>query len=108
MYSMYCAYMARRPIRPREPRRVVTASEAVRNFAGLVERVREERAAYVVERAGRPVVVVVPPDTRACTLRDLAAWLRGRPALDAAYLDEVEAAVRSFNRPAVPGDPWER
>jgi len=33
--------------------RTVSASEAAKNFGALVDRVREERAEYIIERAGR-------------------------------------------------------
>lgn len=88
--------------------RTVSASEAAKNFGALVDRVRSERAVYVVERAGTPVVRIEPAETVRCTLGDLAGWLRSREPLDARYLDEVERVVAAFNEPAVPGDQWER
>jgi antitoxin (DNA-binding transcriptional repressor) of toxin-antitoxin stability system len=92
----------------RHRRNHVTASEAAKKFGALVDRVREERAVYVVERGGRPVAQIGPVSTGSCTLAQLADWLRARPALDDAYLDDVERAASAFNVPAVPGDPWER
>lgn len=88
--------------------RTVSASEAAKNFGALVDRVRSERAVYVVERGGAPVVRIEPVETVRCTLGDLAAWLRSREPLDPRYLDEVERVVAAFNDPAVPGNPWER
>ena len=96
--------MARKPTKPRR----VPASEAAKNFGALADRVRSERAAYIVERAGVPVVRIEPVDVVRCTIEDLAGWLSDRDPLDSACLDEVERAVQAYNDPTVPGDPWER
>ena len=86
----------------------VTASEAAKKFGALVDRVREERAIYIVERGGRPVAQIGPVTGGSCTLGRLAEWLEARPRLDDGYLDDVERAASAFNVPAVPGDPWGR
>ena len=88
--------------------RRVTASEAAKNFGALADRVRSERAAYVVERGGVPVVRVEPVDVVRCTFRDLADWFGDREPLDARYLNEVALVVAAANTPTIPGDPWER
>lgn len=88
--------------------RRVTASEAAKNFGALADRVRSERAAYIVERGGVPVVRVEPIDVVRCTFRELADWYADREPLDSRYLDEVERLITAANVPAVPGDPWER
>jgi hypothetical protein len=88
--------------------RKVTASEAAKNFGALADRVRSERAAYVVERGGVPVVRVEPVDVVRCTFRDLADWFSDREPLDGQFLKEVERFIEASNAPAVPGDPWER
>lgn len=72
-----------------------------------MDRVREERAAYVIERGGRPVAQIGPAPAPSCTFRDLAAFLRDRHRLDDAYFREVESGVARANRPAVPEDRWE-
>ncbi len=86
--------------------RTVTASFAAKNFGTLIDAVRDERAAYVVERAGVPVVEVVPVPRRGITLLDLAASGFGRDRLPEEYLREVERGIMLLNRPAVPKDPW--
>ena len=86
--------------------RTVSATAAAKTFGRLIDRVREERAEYLIERGGTPVARIVPLGAGACTLGDLADLLTRRAELDAAYLDEVEAGVKAWNRPAVPGDPW--
>lgn len=88
--------------------RTVTASEAAKNFGALADRVRSERATYVVERGGVPVVRVEPVDVVRCTFRDLADWYADREPLDSRYLDEVERMIKAANTPAVPGDLWDR
>ena len=88
--------------------RTVTASEAAKNFGALADRVRSERATYVVERGGVPVVRVEPVDVVCCTFRDLADWYADREPLDSRYLDEVERMIKAANTPAVPGDLWDR
>ena len=40
--------------------RVVTATEAAKNFGSIIDRVREDRAVYVVERGGTPVAEIGP------------------------------------------------
>lgn len=86
----------------------VTASDAAKKFGALVDRVREERAVYIIVRGGRPVAQIGPVAGGHCTLARLAERLASRPRLDDAYLDDVERAVSGFNVPAVPGDPWGR
>lgn len=87
-------------------RRSVTASYAAKNFGALVNAVREERAAFVVERSGVPVVEIISARGARATLADLAAVYRGPDRLPEEYLREVERGVALLNRPAVPGDPW--
>jgi prevent-host-death family protein len=84
----------------------VSATTAAKGLGGLIDRVREERAEYVIERGGTPVVRLVPVRATSCTLAALSALLKRKVALDPTYLDEVEAGVRAANEPAVPGDPW--
>lgn len=87
--------------------RTISATAAAKNFGRLVDRVREERAVYVVERAGRPVAEIGPAAARTCTVRDLVAFLRARHRLDDTYFKEVEAGIAFLNRPALPEDRWE-
>ena len=90
----------------RPAKRTVSATVAAKTFGGLIDRVREERAEYTIERGGTPVAKVVPLAEVSCTLGELAALLkRGKP-LDPRYFDEVEKGIRAWNKPAVPADPW--
>jgi len=91
-------------------RHTVTATEAAKNFGRLVNRVREDRTTYVVERGGAPVAEIAPVARRVSTFRDLKAWIadQTRPRADKEYLRIVEDVVRSHNKPRVPRNPWER
>jgi len=93
--------------RPRRGRARITATEAAKNFGRLVDRVREERATYVVERGGVAVARISPADAPPCTLGDLRALVRDRHA-DEEYLRTVDAAVSRHNRPRIRRNPWAR
>jgi antitoxin (DNA-binding transcriptional repressor) of toxin-antitoxin stability system len=86
--------------------RTISATDAAKNFGRLVDRVREARAVYVIERSGRPVAQIGPAPAPGCTFRDLAAFLHERPRLDETYLTEIESGVARANRPALPEDRW--
>lgn len=87
-------------------RPIISATEAAKTFGRVVDRVREERATFVVERGGVPVAQIGPVASTRCTLRDLTTVLRSVPRADEAYLRAVEAGVRRSNKPAVPRNPW--
>lgn len=87
-------------------RQTISATDAAKTFGGLVDRVREERAVYIIERAGTPVARIGPVETSRCTVADLVALLRTGPRLEETYLREVERGVDAWNRPAVPRDRW--
>ena len=98
--------------RPRVARRagarVVSATEAAKSFGGLVDRVRESGAVYVVERGGVPVAELGPVARPAVHLRELVSLLRSLAPADAAFAREVAAGVEKANKPSVPGNPWDR
>lgn len=89
--------------------RAVSATYAARNFAFLVDQVREERAACVVERRGKPVVEIRPVENRVVTVREFVALFptgARRPA-DEEYLRAVEEGIAFLNRAEVPESPWD-
>lgn len=88
--------------------RVISATDAAKTFGGLVDRVRQDHAVYVVERGGRPVAQIGPVRAVSCTVAELVTLLRSREPLDEKYLDEVEAGLKLWNRPLVPKDTWAR
>jgi hypothetical protein len=88
-------------------RRVVTASDAAKNFGALVERVREARATFVVERAGVPVVQITPAAGVSPTVADLVDCLRTGGRLGEPYLKAVEHGIAFLNEPSIPSSRWE-
>jgi prevent-host-death family protein len=86
----------------------VSATDAAKNFGRLIDRVREERVEYVVERSGTPVVRVVPVHGPAFTLGAFKSLLASASHVAPAYADEVERAIERHNRPRVRRNPWRR
>ena len=87
-------------------RPTISATDAAKTFGGLVDRVREERAVYVIERGGTPVAQIGPVPTASCTVAEFVALLRTRERLDEGYLREVEAGLKAWNKPSVPRNRW--
>lgn len=87
----------------------VPATEAAKNFGRLIDRVRESRDTYIVQRGGTPVAAITPVDRETFTMRDLKvlAAESGHRA-PAEYLDAVEHAAARRNRPRVRRNPWGR
>ena len=56
--------------------RVVSATEAAKNFGEVLARVREERAVYVVERRGKPVAEIRPVEESIFTGADFVELVR--------------------------------
>lgn len=87
-------------------RRRVSATAAAKGFGGLVDKVREQGATFVVERGGVPVAHIGPVPAARCTVADMVEHLRTVRGRDEAFAREVRAGVRRLNAPAVPRDPW--
>ena len=89
--------------------RAVSATHAARNFASLVNRVREEGVAYVVERSGKPVAEIRPVEDRVVTLREFVALFPAeeRRPTDEEYLRAVEEGIAFLNQAEVPERPWD-
>jgi antitoxin (DNA-binding transcriptional repressor) of toxin-antitoxin stability system len=86
----------------------VSATEAAKNFGRLVDRVREQRASYVVERGGKAVARIAPIEHQSFTLRDFKALVGAPPRVDEAYAASLERVVARHNRPRVRRNPWGR
>jgi prevent-host-death family protein len=54
----------------------ISVTEAARNFADCVNRVRYQNMTFVLLKNGSPVARLVPAEEKVCTGRDLAAALR--------------------------------
>jgi len=86
----------------------VSATEAAKNFGRLVDRVREERTTYVVERGGKAVARITPMEREVFTLADLRALITASPRAEAEYLSATENAASTRNRPRARRNPWAR
>ena len=85
----------------------VSATEAVRSFSDLLNRIRYRAEEFVVERAGEPVCRMTPAaPAKGLSLRDLASLLREIPKPDADYASDVRRATRHQGR--LPRSPWGR
>lgn len=56
---------------------VISVTEAARNFADCVNRVRYQNMTFVLVKNGLPVARIVPNEEKVCTGRDLAEALEG-------------------------------
>jgi len=54
----------------------ISVTEASRNFADCVNRVRYQDASFVLHKNGEPVAQLVPAERKGCTGAELAAALR--------------------------------
>jgi len=54
----------------------ISVTEAARNFADCVNRVRYQNMTFVLLKNGTPVARIVPNESKACTGRELAEALR--------------------------------
>ncbi len=85
----------------------LSATEAVRSFSDLLNRIRYRGEEFVVERGGEPICRMTPAaPTKVLTLRELASVLREIPDADTDYASDVRRAVRSQKR--LPRSPWAR
>jgi antitoxin (DNA-binding transcriptional repressor) of toxin-antitoxin stability system len=85
----------------------LSATEAVRRFSDLLNRIRYRGEEFVVERSGEPICRMTPAGpAKTLSLRDLASVLREIPRPDTGYASDVRRASRSQRR--LPRSPWER
>ena len=101
--------MSKRTFRPRSHSAIrVPATEAAKNFGRLVDRVREERATFVIERGGMAVAQIAPVARAPFTMADFKALVGDVAPVDDAYLRAVERAIDQHNRPRARRNPWAR
>ncbi len=89
----------------------ISATRAVRDFSELLNRIKFNRAHYVIERGGKPVASMRPIDekTEFLTLGELKTLLKNLPRLD----DELDAFAADLedianNQPLMEmDDSWE-
>ena len=91
----------------------ISATEAARDFGGILQRVRSHGESFVVTDNGEAVcrigpVEVVPPSVgpKRFTAAELADLVERLPRPDPGFADDVEAAIAS--QPLeVPKSPWD-
>jgi len=86
--------------------RRITATQAVRSFSELLNRVKYRGEEFIVERGGEAICRISPITSSGTTLADLAGLLKSLPRMDEEYLKAVEEAARQKRE--VPESPWER
>jgi hypothetical protein len=86
---------------------VLTASEFVRSFSDIVNRVVYRGEEFVVERNGQPAFQITRAtgSDRRCTAADFDALFSSGPHADPAFADDLEAVVCS--QPDAPAGFWE-
>jgi len=84
----------------------ITATEAARHFSELLNRVRYRGESFTIERGGKPVCEIVPPQSASFTVADLARLLKTLSPPDKGYWVAVERIIKEQQR--VAGSPWER
>jgi prevent-host-death family protein len=84
----------------------ISATEAARHFSELLNRVRYRGESFTVERSGKPVCEIIPPESRSFTVADLSRLLKSLPVPDKKFRASVDRIIREQQR--VAGSPWER
>ena len=85
--------------------RTVTATEAARRFAALVDEVRRTGRSMIVTQHGRPVCRIAPAPEPESTIDTLIEALASGPRVDSEFLETVEAITRT--QPRLPRSPWD-
>ena len=86
----------------------MSATDAAKTFGSLVDRVRETRVTYVIERSGRPVALISPVENQAFTMADFRRLMTSLPRGERAHADAVDRVSARRNRPHVRRNPWAR
>ena len=68
----------------------IPATETVRRFSELMNRVRYRGESFIVERGGKPVCEILPAQPTRFSGKELADLLRSLPKPDEEYLSLVE------------------
>jgi prevent-host-death family protein len=87
--------------------KAITVTEASRNFADCVNRVRYQHVSFVLLKNGKPFARLVPDGSKICTGRELAEALnRGglTPAESSAWRKDLAKARKSLKSPE---DKWQ-
>ncbi len=88
-------------------RRVITVTEAARNFAECINRAHYQKTTFVLLRNGKPVARLEPDDEKRCTGRNLADALAEVPLTSSearTWRRDLRAARKGLKTPA---DKWQ-
>jgi prevent-host-death family protein len=83
-------------------REAISVTEAARNFSDYVNRARYQEVTFVLLKSGTPVAELTPTSEKACSGRDLAAFLaKGRLTDEEAraWRDDLEASRKALDEP---------
>jgi antitoxin (DNA-binding transcriptional repressor) of toxin-antitoxin stability system len=80
------------------------ATQAVRQFSDLLNRVRYRGEEFVIERGGEPVCEIIPARPVTRTVVDLVWALRTIPKPDDKYWETVEDIT--IHQQPLPPSPW--
>ncbi len=84
----------------------ISATEASRGFAELLDRVERRGTEYVVARHGKDVAAIVPvgvPADRVHTIGELLEAIRNAPSADDEFVSELRRIRRAQGKPR---NPW--
>ena len=84
----------------------LSATQAVRQFSDLLNRVRYRGEEFVIERGGEPVCEIIPARPVTPTVADLVRALRTIPKPDDEYWDTLEDITK--HQQPLPPSPWPR
>ncbi len=74
--------------------KIISVTEAARNFADCVNRAHYQNVTFVLLKSGSPVARIVPDSEKVCTGRELAAALAKAPLSP----EEAQAWSRDIRR----------
>ncbi len=84
----------------------ISATEAVRSFSELMNRVRYRGESFLVERGGKPICEIRPAAPARFSGTELASLLRSLLKPDAEYLSILETLAAK--QPTVAKSGWQR
>jgi antitoxin (DNA-binding transcriptional repressor) of toxin-antitoxin stability system len=84
----------------------ISATDAVRTFSELMNRVRYRGESFIVERGGKPICEILPARPPRFSGAELANLLRSLPKPDEEYLAILEDLLAK--QPTVAESGWQR
>ena len=84
----------------------ISATEAVRSFSELLNRVRYRGESFLVERGGRPICEITPAGPAKFSGAEFVTLLRSLPKPDDEYLAILEELIAK--QPSVADSGWQR